>query len=282
MGAFDRSYHDILNKYKQIKEGVNDTQLTPDFLNLIRNMTSSDFQNLVNKQKATPAPVASAGTATPATAPVAPKGAVASTTSAPAAPAAQAGPATDAEKSLLKKFHASDYNPNSKADNARLQELRSAVAATGGDISKADPNKLRTLAYAQQYKDTPQGEAYAKQAGPEFSKLASSPATTAPAAKGPVSSVTPGKPGQPAGTEVTPGLTLSSPIGVPSSLPKPAAPTTSSNPNPEPTEEAPASTSGLAISSPIANGTSVGPKPAAKATTASVKRLPRSPAKIPS
>ena len=75
------------------------------------------------------------------------------TTKTPAAPAAPASPsfsgdATDQEMQLLRKVHASNYNPKSTRDQQMLQHLRTAGREAGGyDDFKA----LKNLAYANQY-----------------------------------------------------------------------------------------------------------------------------------
>lgn len=153
------------------------------------------------------------------------------------------------EKELLKKFHASDYNPSSKTDQARLQELRTAVAASGGNIEKADPEKLRAMSYAQQYKGTPQGEAYAKKAGADMAKLVG---VNAP---GPVSIGQP-KPTTAAVTPTTPSV----PAAPAAPTPPAAKPATSPAPGPTP-------------AAPAAPAKSVNP-----AATASLNRMGVSPA----
>jgi hypothetical protein len=280
MGAFDRSYHDILNRYKQIKEAARAVDYNDEGL-IVRAAAAGKTPE---QQKAFEDALVSKGVSTPQMDPNIVQGsldrslpttaAAASTKAAPVVttapkaptPQAQSGPATPEEAALLKKFHRSSYNPNSKDDNARLQELRNSAAALGGgDIKKLDANKLRSMSYAQQYKNDPKlGPAYAKQAGPEFSKIQSNGAQSTPPAKapvsvGPVPSVITGKPGQPTGS----GLTINTPFetgtGTPSSgtPPKPEAPA-GSNSN---------AGSGLTINTPFETGTGTPPKPAAPATT---------------
>lgn len=66
---------------------------------------------------------------------------------APAAPSF-AGDVTDQERQLLRKLHASNFNPNSKRDQQMLEHLRSAGREAGG---YDDFKTLRNLAYANQY-----------------------------------------------------------------------------------------------------------------------------------
>jgi hypothetical protein len=71
----------------------------------------------------------------------------------PKTPAAPAGPTfsgdvTDQERQLLRKLHASNYNPNSKRDQQMLEHLRSAGREAGG---YGDFKALKNLAYANQY-----------------------------------------------------------------------------------------------------------------------------------
>lgn len=125
------------------------------------------------------------------------------TASAPATPQPATGPASDKEKELLKKFHASEFNPNSQVGQARLAELRQAAAQLGGDIDKIDPSRLASAAYAIQYKDSNPGLAagYAKRAN--------------------VNPLNPGKPGQPTG-----GTAVASAPATPAASTPSAAPTT--------------------------------------------------------
>jgi hypothetical protein len=76
----------------------------------------------------------------------------------PATGAPATGAATPEEMQLLKKLHASEYNPKSSMDNKNLQYLRTAMQQAGG---KKDLKTLSTLAYAQQYGP---GSPYAAQA----------------------------------------------------------------------------------------------------------------------
>lgn len=71
-------------------------------------------------------------------------------TKTPAQPAGPSfsGDATDQEMQLLRKLHASNYNPKSSRDQQMLQHLRTAGREAGGyDDFKA----LKNLAYANQY-----------------------------------------------------------------------------------------------------------------------------------
>lgn len=77
-----------------------------------------------------------------------------STTSEP-----QNTPPTESEKALFKKLHASDYTPG--VGDKRLAELRNAVKTVGNET---DIGKIANVAYAQQYGDTDQGQAYAQRA----------------------------------------------------------------------------------------------------------------------
>lgn len=69
------------------------------------------------------------------------------TTKTPAAPSFS-GDVTDQERQLLRKLHASDYNPKSSRDQQMLEHLRSAGREVGG---YDDFKTLRNLAYANQY-----------------------------------------------------------------------------------------------------------------------------------
>jgi hypothetical protein len=68
----------------------------------------------------------------------------------PAAPAGPtfAGDVTDQERQLLRKLHASNYNPKSSRDQKMLEHLRAAGREAG---NYDDFKTLRNLAYANQY-----------------------------------------------------------------------------------------------------------------------------------
>ncbi len=70
------------------------------------------------------------------------------------------GPITDEEKSIFKRLHGTDFSPG-RTNDAKLAQMRSASQAAGG---YDDIEKVRNAAYAQQYGDTPQGQAYAQRA----------------------------------------------------------------------------------------------------------------------
>lgn len=74
--------------------------------------------------------------------------------------ATKTGEPSSEEKELFKKLHGSDYAPG--VGDQRLAELRNAVQQAG---NTTDVSKIANIAYSQQYKGTPQGDAYAKRAG---------------------------------------------------------------------------------------------------------------------
>jgi hypothetical protein len=73
-------------------------------------------------------------------------------TPSPQQPATPQGAPSDAEQSLLKKLHASDYNPKSSTDQKRLEELRTAQSQLKQKLGR-EPSlqELATVSYAQQY-----------------------------------------------------------------------------------------------------------------------------------
>jgi len=75
------------------------------------------------------------------------RGITAKTPAQPAGPSFS-GDATDQEMQLLRKLHASNYNPKSSRDQQMLQHLRTAGREAGG---YDDFKTLRNLAYANQY-----------------------------------------------------------------------------------------------------------------------------------
>lgn len=61
---------------------------------------------------------------------------------------------TERELELFKKFHASDFDPNSSMDKKKLEQLRQAAQQTGD----TNENKLRSKVYNLQAKETPRSK----------------------------------------------------------------------------------------------------------------------------
>lgn len=200
MGAFDRSYHGILNRYQQIKEqsnppgmsnpqgpmgqeflkrvadlkkkypnatnwGLDDPELGKEFADLW-NWYDQNREQIVGPSGSAPvnAGTASKTAGTAPTAKSAPLSQSASTKPSTGTDASQSaqptGEISQQQKDLFKKLHGTSYNPNSSMDKAKMGQLQSAGAEVGYD----DVGKLANSAYAKQYAGTPKGDAYAKKA----------------------------------------------------------------------------------------------------------------------
>lgn len=79
----------------------------------------------------------------------------------PAPQPVKTGNPTPEEQQLIKRLHNSNYNPRSTKDQKNLEHLRRAGQILGG---YKDFKKLVPTAYALQYANTPQGNAYKKRA----------------------------------------------------------------------------------------------------------------------
>lgn len=174
MASFDNSYYNILERYNLIREEslqdqINRLRATLDSLKA----KNGDSPELQNSYKELDSVAQSAGL------PSTPQGGVAqetvpataaptSASTAPVQSAANqqqtsqpAGETTQQQKDLFRKLHGTSYNPSSSMDKDKMEQLQS----TGSEVGYDDVSKLTNATYAKQYANTPQGAAYAKQAG---------------------------------------------------------------------------------------------------------------------
>jgi hypothetical protein len=56
---------------------------------------------------------------------------------------------TDRELKLFKKFHASDFDPNSSVDRKKLEQIRQSAA----EVGQEDDSKIQAATYKKQYKE---------------------------------------------------------------------------------------------------------------------------------
>lgn len=271
MGAFDRSYHGILNRYQYIKEQSATGPVADEYykglerLENLRKQNAPNLQNEVDKfvswmrqnqegilgrepqptggelVRTSTAPV-NVGTATKTAGAPAAKSAPLSQ-SAPAKPATGTGTSQSAQptgeisqqqKDLFKKLHGSSFNPNSSMDKTKMGQLQIA----GSEVGYDDVGKLTNAAYAKQYAGTSKGDVYAKKVG------------TTGTAKAPASTPTQALVNEPAqdlsltssqpikmnlSSPVNLASSSSSPVGgsttPPTNSPAPAAPVTSTGTN---------------------------------------------------
>lgn len=244
MGAFDRNFYNILNRYNFIRE-QSATLTNPqgpkadEFLkrvDAIKQMyaandpnADTEFQDFTNWYKqnrndiigqsgsepvaaGTATKTSTAGatvgqpTGTPASAPV-----TASTSS-----AQPAGEITPQQKEMFKKLHGTSYNPGSTMDKQKMSQMQSA----GQEVGYDDVNKLANASYAKQYANSPKGTAYANAAKTNKSATEissqSQPFT-------PTQSTQPAAPSQPGAPTIDLNkpinMNLSSPVGVANKTP---------------------------------------------------------------
>jgi len=140
MGAFDKSYHELLGRYNSINEQryqiIDTTTGKPVGAT---DQIPAGINNSFAQVKS--------GQVSAATAPTQP--APAQTTQTPTPPAGQiAATAEDAEptaeqKSQFQRLHGTPYNPKSNMDRNKMQLQRQAETETGGDF-----NKLKQAVYS--------------------------------------------------------------------------------------------------------------------------------------
>jgi len=146
MGSFDKSFYDLLNKYKSITEKYT---ITDENGNTATVDELPPGVTLAPQSGTTPTAVPATATGNAAAAPQA------------GSTAQPAGEITQQQKDLFQKMHGTSYNPNSTMDKTKMGQLQSA----GSEVGYDDVNKLTNAAYAKQYGDSEKGKAYAKQAG---------------------------------------------------------------------------------------------------------------------
>jgi hypothetical protein len=103
----------------------------------------NNIVDLLKQSKVEPAKPADTTGAAAAAAPSTPTGSAEKANP----PQSGSGAPTEKEKELFKKFHASEFDPNSSMDRGKLEQLRQAA----GNVGSEDENKLRQKSYDLQY-----------------------------------------------------------------------------------------------------------------------------------